>query len=187
MAKRERVVKRIIGIYLFISVFFTTIYLVSFHSPLFNSQSVLFYRGITLLFFTTVVTIILAMFCYFKWLKINLESIIAAIIFMFAIHLTIFILFPVTFDRSITMYMLNDLNKNLKNHSVCNGLTKQKLTFDLINDYTIEKDAVGKRINEQGIINFIHTNKQCIQLTQKGIDFIGFSELIKKIYGLNSQ
>lgn len=185
MAKNENVVKKIIWLYILVFVFFTTIYLVSFHTPLFKSQEVLFYRGIALLFFTTFITLIFAMFCYLKWLKSNLESIIAAISFMFAIHLTIFILFPVTFDRSITMYILNDLNKNYKNYT-CNGLTKQKLASDLINDYTIEKDAIGKRLKEQSIINFINTNKQCIQITQRGIAFIDFSQVIKKLYDLNT-
>lgn len=104
---------------------------------------------------------------------------------MFAVHLSIFVVFPVTFERSVTTYLLSVLRNNYNNPS-CHGLTKPKLTEELINDYIIKKDAVAKRVEEQKIINFINTQGSCIQLTQRGLNFLDLSKIFKKIYGLNN-
>ena len=96
--------KKIVRIYFLIFVLFTISYSILFYSPLLSYQKVLFYRGIGLLMFNFLFFLILTFIYYFKFSKKNLESVIAALIISISINLSVFIIFPVTFDRSITMY-----------------------------------------------------------------------------------
>ena len=168
--------KRIIAIYFLIFILFSICYLVLFHTPLFSFQKVLFYRGIILLFSTVILFFIFGLIYYFKLSKKNIESILAAIIVSAAVHLSIFVVFPVTFERSVTMYLLNTLAQN--------QMTKSQLENKLIKEYIIKNKAIDKRITEQKIIYMIEDNQKRFQLTKRGLNFLNFSEVIRKIYGI---
>jgi len=107
---------------------------------------------------------------------------VAALIIAFSVHLSLFVIFPVTFERSVTMYLLNVLKSNQQN--VCQGLTKNQMRDKLITEYVIGKDAVNKRINEQIIIDIINKKDNCYQLTTRGTNFLKLSETLKKIYNI---
>lgn len=174
---------RLLFFYFLIFIIFSFFYLVSFHSQMFLSQKVLFYRGIMLLpiaFFPTLfLSILLA-----KLLKFGYEIIFSSLVLVLSIHVCFFVLFPVTYDRSITMYILNSINNNNKKNYSCHGLTKKELQDKLINDYIIKKDAINKRLVEQTIINNIFLKDECIDLTNSGIGFLNLSKLIMYLYGL---
>ncbi|PJA55909.1 hypothetical protein CO165_01080 [Candidatus Roizmanbacteria bacterium CG_4_9_14_3_um_filter_33_18] len=165
-------------------VLFSIFFLLLFHSPLFTNETVLFYRGISLLSVTTLVFLPLIFLTYFKLPKVNIESLMAAIIVSAAIHLSLFIIFPVTFERSVTMYILTSL-QNSQPSSMCSGLTKNQVQELLINDYIVKKKAVDKRMQEQGVINFIKIKEDCISVTPKATNFIYFSEFVKKLYNID--
>jgi len=168
--------KRIITIYFLIFILFSVCYLALFHTPLFRFQKVLFYRGIGLLFFTIILFFIFEIIYYLKFSRKNIESILAAIIVSSAIHLAIFVLLPVTFERSVTMYLLNTLSQN--------KLTKSQLEDKLIKEYIIKNKAIDKRVIEQKFIHVVDDSQKKLQLTKQGINFLRFSEVIKKIYGI---
>lgn len=142
----------------------------------------MFYRGIWLLIIISFVFLLLAL-VFNKKFKFNLETLIAAILISISINLSFFVVFPVTFERSVTMFLLNTLNNNNFNN-FCSGLTKKQLENKLINEYIIKNNAIDKRVNEQKIIDFINEEKSCISLTSKAGKFLKLSELIKKIYGI---
>lgn len=168
-------------IYFFIFISFTLFYLLSFHTPLFLSQSVLFYRGLLLLILISFVFLIM-MLVINKKLKINLETLIAVILISVSINLIFFVVFPVTFERSVTMFLLNTLKNNSDNS--CYGLTKLDLEKKLINDYVIKRRAIDKRVNEQEIIGFIKEKNNCFSLTSKADKFLKLSEIIGRFYNL---
>lgn len=178
--------KNIFLIYFFVLILFTIIYFVLFRSPLFASQRVLFYRGILLLVFTILISFFTMLIFYAICFKSNCESFVAAIVLSASIHLSLFVIFPVTFERSLTMYLLSTLNQNPYNN-YCQGLTKSQLTEQLIDEYILKKDAARKRINEQKIINFLTEKEDCIQLTKKGSAFLKLSNMVKKIYGIDEK
>lgn len=172
---------KISSFYLFIFLSFTFLYLFSFHTNIFISQSVLFYRGLMLLGLVSLFFIFI-FFIFHKKVSFSLESLIAALILSISINLSIFIVFPVTFERSVTMYILNTLKK-FENNS-CGGLNKKELENLLVNEYVIKNKAVDKRINEQKVIDFIEEKNQCFGLTLKSKKFLKFSEIISFLYNL---
>ncbi len=177
-----KTIVKVAPIYFITFLFFTLIYLSLFHTSLFSSQRVLFYRGLFLLSVTLIILFILAIFLSRKLFRLNLESLIAAILVSTSINLSFFVVLPVTFERSVTMYLLNTLKDS--QGTSCQGLSKSQLEEKLINEYIIERKAIDKRANEQKIIGFIKEDNQCIQLTPKALNFLKLSELIGSVYGL---
>lgn len=169
-------------IYFVVFFVFSLIYLPLFQTSLLSSQKVLFYRGIMLLGISFILTLFLILIIYSTFIKKHLESMVAALIIAFSVHLSLFVIFPVTFERSVTMYLLNVLKSNQQN--VCQGLTKNQMRDKLITEYVIGKDAVNKRINEQIIIDIINKKDNCYQLTTRGTNFLKLSETLKKIYNI---
>lgn len=164
-----------------IFIIFSFIYFLSFHIPLLNSFQILFYRGIVSLCLTYLFTFVLIYLLkrnrvYFE--ELGSGSVIAALLVSACIHLSFFILFPVTYERSVSMYLLY----TLQNHKV---LKKEEMKTLLIREYINEKDAVGKRLEEQSYSSFITGNDiNGIQLTQRGKIFLYVSNIIKRIYGI---
>lgn len=164
-------------------IIFTLIFLSFFHIPFLSSQTILFYRGLTLLTFTILICLSIVLIIHFKFFKLHIESLLAAVLISAAIHLSLFVVFPVTFDRSVTMYLLSVLEEN-KHDQSCKGLTRSRLEQRLINEYIVKKKAVDRRIKEQKLIDFVNDKEKCIQLTERGSNFLNFARLIKKIYSL---
>ena len=168
--------------YAFIFVFFTLFYLLLFRTALFSGQTVLFYRGLILLAITTGIFLFLGFVLSLKTPKLKLESIVAAVLVSASINLSSFVVLPVTFERSVTMYLLSVLKENQNN--ICGGLTKSKLENKLINEYIIKNKAIDKRVNEQRIIDFVKEENQCIGLNSKGLGFLKLSEIVGRLYDL---
>lgn len=162
--------------FIFIKVFliFTFLYLFLFFTPLFSSQKVLFYRGIFLLFTLFVFSLI---FIIFKFKK-NFLFYFSALVFVLSFNLSFFVLFPVTFERSLTMYLLN----TLKNES---GIKKTDLEKKLVNEYILNNHALEKRLFEQQTTGFVITKYNRVYLTKKGFLFLKFSQVVKKIFNIH--
>lgn len=172
--------KKIVLSYLGVFVIFTAVYILFFQTNIFSFQKVLFYKGLLLLALTSALCFI-GIILYAKLVKGNFESLFAALVISFALNLTFFVVFPVTFERSVTMFILSSIDKGNMNNS-CRGLTKGQIETELINKYILENRAVDKRINEQEIIKTLESKSQCVQLTKEGSNFLKFSAFISKTY-----
>lgn len=177
-----RKVLNLLSVYVSILAVFTFLYILSFHTPLFSTQKVLFYRGLMLLATTTFITMIIVIIVK-KKLRINEETLITAILVSIALNLSFFVLFPVSIERSITVYILNTL-KTGSGVSRCQGYNRTDLEQKIINEYLIKNQALQKRIAEQSAISFIHENNSCISLSQKGQNFLSLSEIVRSWYGI---
>lgn len=175
--------KTIVLIYPVIFLLFSIFYLLLFRTPLFSDQTVLFYRGIALLVLSVVIFLIAIAMIYAKFSRTYFESLIAAVLVTSAIHVSLFVVFPVSFERSVTMYFLSALEQS-KNATTCGGLTKEEAQKKLINEYIVKNGAVNKRVHEQTVINFMTDNGKCLQLTDRGSNFLDFSEVVKKLYNI---
>ena len=168
--------------YLIIFSLFSVVFLIFLRLPLLASQSVLFYRGNLLLLLTFFLTLTI-IFIIYKRIKIGFETLLAALVMSASIHLSLFVVFPVTFDRSVTMYLLNRLQ--VSNSPTCSGLSPQAMENLFIKEYVKRDQAMARRIYEQSQINILQQNQNCVKLTKRGQDFLQFSKIIKKIYDLN--
>lgn len=164
-----------------IFIIFTFIFLLLFHIPLLYFFRILFYRGIVCLCLTLACVfglIIVLKKNHIYFVGVGWGFISAVLLVSACLHLSFFILFPVTYERSISMYLLY----TLQNHKL---LKKEELRNLLIREYIIEKDAVGKRLEEQSFGTFVTGDaKNGVYLTQTGKLFLSVSNIIKGIYGI---
>jgi len=168
------------AVYLSVFFLFSLTYILLFHSPLFKGVDILFYRGIILLIVTGLLFLVAFIFLRNK---VGRETFLAALIMSLSLNLAFFVVFPVTFDRSVTMFLLNTL-KQERSSDCADGISKNRLQGYLINRYIIQNDAVGRRIKEQAIIQMIKKDGNCVDLTPKANNFLRFSKVINKIYGV---
>ena len=172
-----------LSVYLVVFIFFTLIYVSSFHLPLFIHQDVLFYRGISLLILVTSFFLLLLIILFNATSSYSLQTFIAALAVAVSINLTFFVIFPVTFDRSVTMFLLNTLDSQ-DQKAQCSGLTKEALEDSLVNEYIKKQEALDRRIQEQAVTNFIKSNDNCVQITVPGRKFLDLSRLVATLYNL---
>lgn len=181
---RRKSWKQIAVTYAVAFILFSGLYLFLFHTPLFSFQQVLFYRGLWLLSTTVLfsVAVILLLAHNEKGFKPYLESVISAVIVSVSINLVIFTLLPVTFDRSVSTYLLSTLDSTTAPN--CSGLTKQQLEKTLIDQYIVKNNALQKRIIEQTEIGFIKSSGECISLTDRARNFLQLKRAVEKMYDL---
>ncbi|MGB9911539.1 MAG: hypothetical protein ACPLKP_02975 [Microgenomates group bacterium] len=167
--------KKIIVDYL--KVFFGYTLLTIFLFQIFPGK-IFLYKGFFI--YLTAIFIFVGLGLFFK--KTNRERFFSALIVAFSLNFAFFILFPVTFERSVTMFLLNKIQNEEKKNSSCLGLTFEEAQKFLFEEYIKQKGAVEKRAEEQGKAGIIQFQNQCLSLTKKGKIFLSFSDLIKKLY-----
>lgn len=169
-------------LYIGIFVIFTAIFIALFQTSLFSSQHVLFYRGLVLLVVTLLVTAVVILVAGRTFVERYSQSLIAALVISLSLNLTFFVVFPVTFERSVTMYLLYSLDNG--RDGVCGGLTKEVLQDKLINEYVVSRDAVAKRMDEQTIIHMVEAKNDCYKVTNQAKEFLHLSQIIKSMYNI---
>ena len=97
-------------------------------------------------------------------------------IISFSFNLVFFVVFPVTFERSVTMYLLKKIADK--------KISKKELEKNLINEYIIRNKALDKRISEQKVIDFIKEKDGYLWLTEEAKKFIDWSKIINHWYNL---
>ena len=162
---------------------FSLFYLLLFHSPLFSSVQVLFYRGVLLLL-VSFLCFVFGFVALRRKIGIGEETFFAALVVSLSLHLAFFVVFPVTFERSITVFFLGELSLQTASSGLCKGLATEQAEETLINDYIVGKGAVAKRVEEQKIIGFVDDSNECLQITDKGRKFLDFAKIVSKIYGI---
>lgn len=168
---------RLLQIYFFGFLVYTLIFISFFHIPFFSFEKVFFYRGIMFLFLTSFIFLLLLFLANKLWRKINFFIGFSLLVFCFSINLSIFIVFPVTFERSLTMFLLQEIKKN-------EGINKNLLNRKLVDDYFLKNNALEKRILEQKEIGFIVIKDNKIYLSDRAKKFLFFSQFIKLFYGI---
>ena len=106
------------------------------------------------------------------------ESIIAASIIAFSLHLAFFVVMPVTIDRSISVFLL----KNIDSHN--QGVSKEELEADFVSQYVYANHAIDRRVSEQTISKNIETSNNVIHLSAQGKRLLHLLDFIKYIYNL---
>jgi hypothetical protein len=91
-------------------------------------------------------------------------------------NLTFLIVFPVTFDRSVTTYLLEELDHQ-------GAMTPQEMENALIREYVTGAKAVPRRIQEQSISGTVRFDLGRVTLTPGGRSFVSFGRAIRAIYG----
>lgn len=168
--------------YILIFLFYTLVFFLLYYLPVFNSQKVLFYRGNLLLILSLFITMTILFVIKRQVKVVQFETIIASTIIAYSLHLAFFVVFPVTFDRSVTTYLLTTVNKS---HSkICKNITIDQLENRFIDEYVIKNQAIQRRLREQKAIDTLNSNSMCVNITQKGKLFLKLIAIISNLYNI---
>ncbi|MBP9817565.1 hypothetical protein KBC75_02280 [Candidatus Shapirobacteria bacterium] len=134
----------------------------------------LFFRGVVLLTLSAIAVMWLLIKYLKPWQRVAEISLV-----VWSLNLVFLVLFPVTFERSVTMYLLNKINSSER-------ITKTELREDLEKTYIEKNDAVQKRLNEQKTTGFVKIDGDRIELSKKGELFLKLSAFLAKVYGIKN-
>ena len=162
---------------------FTTIFVLSFHIPGLTLSPVLFYRGFWLLIMVSGVMAFFFWLANTYWLKLSNETVFAIFIASVSLNTVFFVLFPVTFERSLTMYLLRRLSIEKKQAAPVN---MKQLNNDLITIYVQKNAATKKRMREQSILGFVDYRVDKVAITERGRRFLDWATLISKWYKIGT-
>jgi len=159
------------------------IFILLFHTPLFNSL-IFFYRGLAFLGVSCGI-LIFFLFALKRSRVIRIwttrDSILALVLF-FSFSIIFFTHIPVTAERSISIFLLGYMDKNINQSP-----TKEEITQAFINTYVIKYDAMEKRLQEQLVSGTIEQKNGKYQITQKGMLLMRFYAWIARIFHIDQR
>lgn len=147
-----------------------------------HSLSVLMYRGLALAFIAAVMHIVV---CALATSRLGqggseqseISRLVAGAALAFAVNTTFLVVFPVTIDRSVTVYLLGQIAQS----SV--GLTEAEMRDKLIRQYVEEYGAVQRRMQEQLKSGNVISEGGTYRLSPQGDNLIKFSKYVASIFG----
>lgn len=180
---KKRIIK-ILGLYFLFFFLGTGFFILLFHTGVLANISVFFYRGVSLLVLSSLsITLILLYFRTTKYGKLlSIKDIILLITLIFCLNLVFFTHFPVTADRSISVFLLGYMNKYQDRY-----LTNKDITGEFINKYVIQNDAINKRLNEQIVSGNIVQNGYSYRISKQGKLLTKLYAFIADIFNVNKK
>ena len=152
------------------------LYLGLTRSPLFAGIPILFYRGL-LLCALSATLVMAAMALLRKW-RFDPATIIAAGSLSLSFNICFLIVLPVTLDRSISVFMLTQIEQHQDE-----ALDSQRITDIFVKKYVGDMRQMDRRIAEQTVSGNVTTIDGNIRLTEQGHRFLAFSRTLARLFG----
>ncbi len=154
-----------------------------FHLPIFSNE-LLFYRGIKLLIINSLLWGGGFLFIVPKKF-LSLRERFLLLVSAFSLSLTFFVLFPVTFERSLSMFVLYSAEQKSIASSCKEGFNEEDIEKLLIDKYIKAMNSAERRVYEQLQTGFFrYDSAGCLHLTPKAYRFIKLSKIINRLYDI---
>jgi len=148
--------------------------------PTIAGIGILFYRGVASLVATGALLLMLSMLaarygpaCW----RLRPSDMVGAIFGAVSLLFAGFILGPVTVDRSISIFLLSQIEAS------DTGLSSAELQHAFLDLYVGQWDQIGRRLEEQRISGTIVPTPQGWRLTAQGRDVMSTARLTSKLFG----
>lgn len=143
MSKFKTVMK-IIGLYAIIYIVCSAMFVGLFHTPLLKGMEVLMYRGIVFIVITGIISAVAMGVIRHFWKKLDVRDVIMMFVIFCCVNTVLFVLIPVTVERSVSVFMLSYMDEN-SDQTFTQDEIGEVFTTKYVNDY----GAFEKRFNEQ--------------------------------------
>ena len=162
-----KTILRVAGTYAAAALLGFVVYVASFRLPF--GGPILFYRGVLLAIIAAVV-LLAGLALARPRLNIDVPTIMGATFTSFAFNVCFLVLFPVTIDRSISVFVLSRI-------AASKGMTTDEITDKFDNDYLHGMNQMQRRVDEQRISGNVSVGRDGrVALTQRGRDFVALSK-----------
>ncbi|QGP80218.1 hypothetical protein GL174_07850 [Sphingobium sp. CAP-1] len=139
------------------------LYLALIASPLLGAVPLLFYRGVLIAFIGALLLGLLLAIAARRIAAIDLSTGVGAVALSLAFNISFLIVFPVTFDRSITMFLLARIERQ------DGELTPPMLEQVFLREYLGDMHQIDRRVREQTLSgNIVQRGDGRILLTPQG-------------------
>lgn len=153
------------------------LFILLIRSPAFSSLSILFYRGVLLAALAAALLAILGVFAFWKWRISDLQAIVGGVALSLSFNLCFLVLFPVTFDRSVTMFLLARIEQR------DGQLDEAALNRIFLKEYVGDMRQIHRRVEEQALSGNILVEAGRIRLTPRGRQLMSTSRAVGRWFG----
>lgn len=161
----------------------SVLFIALFHSGLFASVTVLFYRGILLLLVTTLVATVALLIVRRRshGALVQIRDVLLLATLLFSANIVFFTHLPVTADRSISVFMLGYLNEH------GGELTGAEIEDLIVREYIQGHGAVDKRLQEQLVSGDLIQTGDRYRISDQGRSLMGLYKVIADVFGLDTR
>lgn len=138
------------------------LYLALMASPLLGSIPLLFYRGLLLAFLGALLLAIAMAVAGRRFAILDLPTAVGAVALSLAFNISFLIVFPVTFDRSMTMFLLARIERQ------DGQLDARGLERVYVREYLGDMRQIDRRVAEQSLSGNIRVEQGRIHITPQG-------------------
>ncbi len=183
---KNSIIKEILyflGCFLTVYLLGTALFIGLFHTSIFHSIEVLMYRGIALLLLSSIIIFIVLLYVKRRWLQqLILKDLIMLVTLYLCINMVLFILIPVTVERSVSVFMLSYMDSNADY-----PFTEEEIAEVFEQKYVNEYGAFEKRIKEQRVTGTIDEAKDGYVITDKGKRIVAMFRIVGKLFGTDER
>lgn len=162
--------------YLGSAVLVTLVFVSLFHSSLL-ANSILFYRGCSLLVVASLIVFVV-LYSFRRRFGAEVHTLLSAIVASASLNLSFFVLLPVTIDRSVSTFVLAYIGSEDRAKS------RDEIHDYFVSQYVNHEDAIGRRLMEQIVSRNVAEGQGRYTLTAQGKGFLSFARVMCKLYGI---
>ncbi len=151
--------------------------------PPFSGVSILFYRGLEALAAAGLLSAggLMAAARIAPSIPLGPRDFVSAAIVAVALNLCVFVLGPVTVDRSISVFMLARFDHADR------PLAEKEITDDFLHYYGVEWNQIGRRLKEQTVSGNLEATPAGYRLTQQGKAFMNVARMMARVFGTDTR
>lgn len=173
---------KIICIYAAIYLLCSVLFVLLFHTPLFQSMEVLMYRGIAFLLMSGILAAVLMFLCKRKWENIfDFKDVILMFLGFCCVNMVLFTLIPVTVERSVSVFTLSYMEENPKAYTV------EDMEKIFQEKYVCEFKAFDKRFAEQIVSGNVDKTEEGYVLNDRGKFTVKFFRTVSSLFNTDER
>ncbi|MCQ2482953.1 MAG: hypothetical protein MJ153_05670 [Clostridia bacterium] len=154
-----------------------------FHTPILSGMEVLMYRGMFFIVATGILSAVAMAVERHFWKFIDIKDIIMMFIIFCCVNTVLFVLIPVTVERSVSVFMLSYMEENSDK-----TFTQDDIGVVFTDKYVNQYGAFDKRFKEQietGTI--VDNNDGTYSITPEGESIVKMFRIISKAFDTDSR
>lgn len=152
------------------------LYVALIRSPLLGGVAILFYRGVAIAGVVAFLLLVAGIAARHR-LRLAPETLVGAVALSLAFNISFLIVFPVTFDRSITMFLLARIERQ------DGQLDARGLEQVFVRQYLGDLRQIDRRIAEQSLSGTIRVERGRIHITPQGRRLLKGARLVGGWFG----
>ncbi|EQB16702.1 hypothetical protein [Sphingobium lactosutens] len=152
------------------------LYVALIRSPLLGGVAILFYRGVAIAGVVAFLLLVAGIAAR-RRLRLAPETLVGAVALSLAFNISFLIVFPVTFDRSITMFLLARIERQ------DGQLDAHGLEQVFVRQYLGDLRQIDRRIAEQSLSGTIRVERGRIHITPQGRRLLEGARLVGGWFG----